>query len=195
MEQHDEQKAVEFDPARFFESFIAVGKELLVRPKKFFGQLPLTGDLKNPLLFLTICAFLSALFMANVRKADYNLFFILFFANTGSAFIGSFVLHTIIAKIFKSNAPFQATFRIVAYASLTDVASWIPVLGPIAYFYGLYLIFLGLQEIHHLSPRQSGAAVITIVVIISLLVAGLLIMSPETLQEAVRFADPENQGF
>jgi hypothetical protein len=45
---------------------------------------------------------------------------------------------------------------------MTDLAAWIPFVGTIATFYGLYLIFLGLQEIHQLRPRQAGIAVIAI---------------------------------
>jgi hypothetical protein len=195
MEQQDREKTVEFDPSRFFESFVGVGKELIFRPRNFFRQLPHKGELKNPFTFLIICAFLSSLFMTNLRKGDYNLFFVLFFANTMSAFIGSFILHGLISRIFSSNAPFEATFRIIAYASLMDLASWIPVLGPVAYFYGLYLIFLGLQEIHQLKPRQAGAAVISIILIIMLLLLCIILVAPEGLNEGIKFMDPENAGF
>ncbi len=195
MEQQEKEITFEFDPSRFFESFIRVGRELLFRPRDFYRQLPEGEHLKNPFVFLVICAFLSSLFTANMRNGDFKLFIVLLVSNTVSAFIGSFVLHSIISKLFGSKSPFESTFRILAYASLMDVVSWIPVLGPIAYFYSLYLIFIGLQEIHHLKPRQAGATILLIVLIITLLLTSLIFMAPESLQEGIRLMDPDNAGF
>lgn len=195
MQPQDKEKTVEFYPARFFESFMGVGKELIFRPRFFFRQLPRKEDLKNPFVFLLVCTFLASLFMANLRNGDYNLFFILLFANTASSFIGSFVLHGFISIIFGSKVPFASTFRIIAYASFMDIGSWIPAFGPIAYFYGLYLIFIGLQEVHQLKPRQAGAAVISIIIIITLLLLFLVFMAPESLNEGIKLINPENTEF
>jgi hypothetical protein len=69
------------------------------------------------------------------------------------------------------------------------------VLGQIAYFYGLYLIFLGLQEIHNLKPKQAGAAILLIIIIITLLLLIMVSISPEGLKESYKFMDPDNAGF
>lgn len=153
---------MEFEPFRLVESFAEICREILVRPKDFFRSLPREGAIGNPLLFLVICVFLSCLFMANMLNGDYRLFLVLFTANLFSDFIMSGILHGLVKKAFSGQAPFAATFRVIAYSSLTDLAAWIPVVGTIATFYGLYLIFLGLQEIHELRPRQAGIAVIAI---------------------------------
>lgn len=195
MEQPYKEKTVEFDPSHFFESFIGVGRELIFRPRKFFRLLPRKGNLKNPFIFLITCAFLSALFIANLKKGDYYLFFILLCANIMSAFIGSFVLHRLISRIFITKVPFEATFRIIAYASLMDLGSWIPVFGPVPYFYGLYLIFLGLQEIHQLKPLQAGAAVISIVLIFTLLLVGMFLMAPEGFNEGIKLISSGKSGL
>ena len=196
MEQQDREKPVEFDPSRFFESFAGVGKELIFRPKNFFRQLPLKGNLKNPFVFLVICTFFSSLFVANLINGGYNLFFALLFANTLSVFMGSFVFHnSLVSKIFGSNVPFAATFCITAYASLMDIAAWIPALGLLANFYGFYLIYIGFQEIHQLKSRQAVAAVISIVLIIGLLRICIISMTAGSWIEGIKLLDFENKGF
>ncbi|MEI6128371.1 MAG: YIP1 family protein, partial [Pseudomonadota bacterium] len=86
------------------------------------------------------------------------------------------------SKIFGSKALYDATFRIIAYAGATNLVSWIPVLGQIASFYGLYLMFIGLQEIHQLKPRQAGIVVMGIVGIVMLLLIFRLSVAPISLE-------------
>jgi len=153
---------MEFDPFRLVESFAWVCREIILRPKEFFRNLPREGAIGNPLLFLIICVFLSCLFLANIRNWDYRLFLVFFTANLLSDFMWAGILHGLVKKAFSGQADFVATFRVFAYSRLTDLAAWIPGVEPIAIFYGLYLVFLGLQEIHELRPRQAGIAVIAI---------------------------------
>ena len=153
---------MEFDAFRLVESFAGVCREILLRPRDFFRNLPREGAIGNPLLFLFICVFLSCLVMANMLNGDYRLFLVLFTANLLSDFIMTGILHGLVKKAFSGQASIAATFRVFAYSSLTDLAAWIPFVGTIATFYGLYLVFLGLQEIHQLRPRQAGIAVIAI---------------------------------
>jgi hypothetical protein len=153
---------MEFSSTQLVESFARIGKELVLRPRVFFQNLPQQGSLVNPVVFLVLCVFLSSLCLANILSADYRFFLLLFFSNVLSAFIVSGLLHGLAAKVFRGSASFAATFRIVAYSSITDLAAWIPFVGTIASVYGMYLIFLGLQELHRLQPRQAGVAVIVI---------------------------------
>ena len=195
LEEEQQEKTFEFDPSRFFESFVSVGKELIMKPQVFFQNLPSDANLNNPFIFLVVCAFLSSLFIANIRQGNFTLFFVLLFANTISGFVGSIVLHVFVSKIFGSKAPFQLTFRIVAYASIMDIVSWIPVIGPIAYFYGLYLIFLGLQEVHQLKPKQAGTALLSIILIVTVLFLFLLLMAPESINEGMKMMNSEEMQF
>ncbi|MCP4627015.1 MAG: hypothetical protein GY850_26420, partial [bacterium] len=116
-ESEQQKQSFEFEPARFFESFVAVGKALLTRPRFFFQQIPQSAAIMIPGIFLVVCAFLAALVMANVRQGDANLFALLLFSNIFSGYVGSWILHLLIVRIFRSQAPFGATFRIIAYSS------------------------------------------------------------------------------
>lgn len=183
---------VSFDPCRFFESLYAVCRMLFSEPRYFFQQLQPAGSLKNPFIFLSICAFLSSLFIANVTTTDYRFFFILFLANIVSVLAGSLLLHNLLVSgFFGARVPFEATFSVIAYASVTDVISWIPVVGIIANFYGLYLIYLGFQEIHRLSPRRSVAGVIAAVLFIGMFRMAILVMTAQEWIE--KMIQPANQ--
>ena len=176
---------MEFNPSQLVESFAGICKELILRPRSFFQNLPREGNVRYPLFFLIICVFLSSLFMANILEGDYRIFLILFAANMLSAFIVSTLLHGLATKAFGGNAPFMATFRIVAYSSLMDIAAWIPFAGTLASFYGLYLMFLGLQEIHSLKPRQAGYAVI----IITVLALGMGVMAASAWKDVLHLPE------
>ncbi len=189
-----EQKSFEFDTANFFESFIGVGKELVLRPRLFFKGLPRTSDIKNPFIYLVICSFLSSLLMANIQKGDINFFMVLMVANTLSAFVGGFVLHLLVTRIYGISALFGSSFRIIAYASLMDIVSWTPIFGFVAYFYGLYLIFIGLQETLHLKPRQAGTAVMLIILIITVLLFFAIFMAAGNLPEGMKMLEQGGSG-
>jgi len=177
---------MEFSPSHLVESFAWICKEVIVRPKVFFQNLPQQGSLLNPLLFLMLCVFLSSLCMANILSGDYRLFLILFFSNILSNFLASGFLHVLATRAFGGCAPFAATFRIIAYSSVTDLAAWIPFIGSIASLYGIYLMFLGLQEIHQLKPRQAGLAVIIIMAV----ALGMGIAAASLGKDVLHLADP-----
>lgn len=184
----------EFEPERFFDTFIGVAKMLVMRPREFFRQLPVGAPLKNPLTFLAFCSFITALLVANARGGDVRVFALLCCANIFSTIIGSLTLHLLVKNLYRSMAPFGATLRVLAYASLMDTVSWIPLLGLFAYFYGLYLIFIGIQEQHLLSPRKAGLAVVIIVCMVTALALSIMAMWPESISESLKLLDPQQTG-
>lgn len=196
-DQQQTPQGFEFEPERFFDSFIRVAQLMLLKPREFFRQLPVSPELKNPLVFLAFCSFITALLVANARGGGVQLFVILCCANVFSTIVGSIVLHVLVKKLYRSQALFGATLRVLAYASLLDTVSWIPLLGPFAYFYGLYLIFLGIQEQHRITPQKAALAVILIVCIITALAMSIMVVSPESFTESLKMLDPQQSqpGF
>jgi len=191
MDDQQQTTAFEFEPKRFFDSFLVVGKQLLVRPQEFFRHLPCNGSLKNPISFLAACAFLMALLVANFYKGDYRLFCMLFFAGIASSLIHGGVLHVLVSKVFKSKAPFGATIRLISYASFPDIVSWVPVIGFFPKIYGLYLLYLGLKEQHHLNHTQSVLTVIILIGILFVLVLAIMLASPGSFSQALQLLDPQ----
>lgn len=190
MEEHGLQQK-EFDPSRFFESFFWVARELVLRPQLFFRNLPSGASLRSPLMFLMTNSFLAALFIANYRGGGFTIFVALMTANIASALTAGLILHGMALRLSTSPGRICATMRIVCYASIVDIAAWIPAIGLIPYCYGLYLIFLGLQEVHKMSPRQAGLALISIIILITVLVSMLIVLAPEGVRDALKLLDPQ----
>ncbi len=151
---------IQFIPTRFFESFIAVARELTLRPASFFEQLRPSGSLLGPLSFLLICLFLASLFVANVLGTDLSLFAAFFVSWTVAMVLSSVCLHVVLASpLFNVRLPYEATLSVVAYACIVFLVIWVPLLGIIANIYGLILMYLGFKTVHRLSAPCAGLAV------------------------------------
>ncbi len=195
-EDREQPAGFEFEPKSFFDTFVNVAKMMILKPREFFRQLPVNGPATNPMAFLGFCSFITALLVANARSGGFELFVMLCCANIFSTLIGSACMHLLVKKLYRSAAPFGATLRVLAYASLMDTASWIPLAGPFAYFYGLYLVYVGIQEQHRITPRQAAIAVTIIVCIVTALAMAIMLVSPESFSESLKMLDPQNaEGF
>jgi len=166
----DQTKTTRFSPSRFLESFIAVVRELVFRPGRFFEQLRPSGSVLGPLTFLLVCLFLSSLLVANVTGAGMSLFAALLVSGAAAAVLGAMCLHTLMASpLFNARLPYEATLSVIAYASVVDLAAWVPLLDIIANMYGLYLMYLGFKTIHRLPARRAGLAVFLAVLLIGII--------------------------
>lgn len=173
----DQPKTIRIVPSRFFESFIAVARELIFRPRQFFEQLRPSGSLFGPLMFFALCLFLSALIVANAPGSGLDsgvppakLFAALFISWFVSAVLGSLCLHAVlISPLFNARLPYEATLSILAYACIVELVAWIPLLGVIAKFYGLFLLYIGFKAIHQLSARRAAFAVFLAVLLTNII--------------------------
>lgn len=166
----DEPKTIQFVPARFLESFIAVARLLLLQPERFFAQLRPSGSVFGPLTFLLVCLFVSSLLVANVTGVGLQLFGALLVSGAVAAVLGTICLHAMLASpLFNARLPYEATLSVIAYASIVDLVAWIPLLDIIANIYGLYLIYLGFKTIHRLPPLRAGLAVFLVVLQIGII--------------------------
>ena len=184
----DQPKNIQFVPTRFFESFIAVARELIFRPARFFEQLRPSGSLLGPIVFLVVCQFVSSLLVANVTGANIPLFAALFVSGIVSMVLGAACLHTMLTTpLFNSRLPFEATVSIIAYASIVDLVAWIPLLDIIANIYGLFLMYIGFKIIHRLTPRRAGVAVFVTVMLIGFTrLMMLLLTAPDWINSLIQ---------
>ena len=192
MDAPEQRKGLEFDPKHFFDSFVYVAKEVLIRPGKFFYEMPKTGGITNPFIFILICSFFFALFVANLKSGNFNLFLLYFFANTMSAFVQGMVYHLVVSRLFGSKAPFEATFRIIAYINVLCLVSWIPFLifSLAVNIYSLYLIYIGLQVVHKLKSKQAVITVLSFFVVSLIFIAGLFLVAGGNLEESMKILNP-----
>jgi hypothetical protein len=61
-----------------------------------------------------------------------------------------------------------------AYAAVTSLVSWIPVIGGILALYGIYLGIVGIREMHNTTTGKAALVVLIPVAIIFLLVLALI---------------------
>jgi hypothetical protein len=184
-------------------SFTDVVRRVVARPAEFFSGIPRSGNYLAPLVFALICIEISTILGGLLRLAlgneaaggvrfsgiaysfgDFIADVIL--APIGGA-IGLFVFAAIahvLVMLFVGNANsgYEATFRVVAYISVTSLVNWIPLIGGLLALYGLYLAVVGIREVHSTTTGKAAlvvllpAVVILLLVLLVLLVAGAVFL-------------------
>ncbi|WP_166396114.1 YIP1 family protein [Rubrobacter marinus] len=181
-----------------FNSFVDVTRRVVTRPTEFFGRLPRRGDYLSPLVFALICALVSAVLggllrfawadasLGGVRFEAAEASFLGFLASVlfvpiGST-VGLFVLAAVVHLLVvlfagPQNSGFEATFRVVCYAAVTNLVNWIPLVGGILALYGLYLGVVGVREMHGTTTGRAALVVLLPVAAIALLVLIVLVVA------------------
>lgn len=179
-------------------SFVDVVRRVVTRPTEFFAGLPRRGGYLSPLVFALICALISAVLGGLLRFvwADASVggfrfeaaqqSFLGFLASVlfvpiGST-IGLFLLAAIghllvVLFVGPQNSGFEATFRVVCYAAVTNLVNWIPFIGGLLALYGLYLGVVGIREMHGTTTGRAALVVLLPVALIALLVLIVLIIA------------------
>ena len=172
---------------------------VVLQPVGFFAGLPRRGSLLNPLVFALICTEIAAIFGGILSLAGAGGSFVAGYGlqmpeNLGfGEFIGSVVLapiggvigvfvvagiaHLLVRLVVgATNAGFGATFRVVAYTSVTSLVSWIPFIGGILALYGIYLAVVGIRQMHNTTTGKALIVVLLpVIVIVVLALLGLLV--------------------
>jgi hypothetical protein len=158
---------------------------VVLRPVDFFRGILRRGDLINPLIFAIICYEVSAILGGLLRLIGIgaNQGFGSFIASIILApifaaiglFIGAGILHLLVMLIIGSrNSGFEATFRVGAYAAVTSLVSWIPLIGWILSLYGIYLAIVGIREVHNTTTGKAAIVVLIPVAVIFLIALALI---------------------
>jgi hypothetical protein len=181
-------------------SFVRTVVAVVTQPVPFFRGIARQGNFVNPLVFALICALISALLSGII-----GLIFAPLFAgpgDTGEAFAGGIVglvvtlilspiLTTIgliiAAGIFHllvlifvrpSNMGFEATFRVASYTQVTQLISWIPIVGSIvAAVWSIVLLIFGIREVHSTTTGKAAAIVlipVAVIFVLALIIVALV---------------------
>ena len=172
-------------------SFVDVVRRVAFRPAAFFAGLPRQGSLLSPLVFALICIEVSVILVGlltflGVPGGITSLFgvrgnqgFLAFvgglvltpIAGAVGVFLTALVTHLLVALVVGSrHSGFGATFRIVAYSSVTALVGWIPFIGWIASLYRLYLATVGIREMHSTTTGRALLVVLLPALLILVLV-------------------------
>jgi hypothetical protein len=182
----------DFDYTQLVPSFVQTAREVVFNPVGFFRGIRRQGDFLNPLLFAIICAVVSGLLAGIISllislatgngmgSAFGGLFGTLILTPIATAiglFVWAAIYHLLVILIIRpSHAGYEGTFRVVAYASVLQLASWlaaIPILGILVLIaiavYGVVLSVLGIREVHATTTGRAAAVVLIPAVIFGLL--------------------------
>ena len=183
----------DYDLSDPLNSFVDVVRGVVFQPQAFFTGLPRQGSLLSPLVFALVCTEISVLLVGLLTFLDVpggitwlfgargNQGFLAFLgglviapiAGAVGVFLTALVTHLLVILVVGSgHSGFGATFRIVAYSSVTSLVGWIPFIGWIFSLYRLYLATVGLREMH---ATTTGKALL-VVVLPAILILALVVV-------------------
>jgi len=206
----------------FFTAFFRTMKQVLFSPTEFFRNMPLSKGMGSPLLYGVIISFFGTTiglleqfalsgFMGSSSQvegmAGVNFFqtaFLLIYAFflpimiVVGLFIGSGIFHICLMIVGAGKRGFEATFRVLSYASSSQAFALVPFVGGfIIVIYNLVLWTIGFRESHQTTTGRAFIAVLLPVIIISFLI-GLLIVAiiiPLILTQGQSMIEQPSQRF
>jgi hypothetical protein len=176
-------------------SFVDVVRRVVFEPASFFAGLPRQGNFLNPLVFALICIEISVILVGLLTFIDVpggitwlfgargNQGFLAFLgglviaplAGALGIFLTALVTHLLVVLVVGSgHSGFGATFRIVAYSSVTSLGGWIPFIGWLASLYRLYLATVGIREMH---ATTTGRALLVVLLPAILILALVVVLA------------------
>ena len=172
-------------------SFVEVVRRVAFRPAAFFAGLPRQGGLLGPLVFALVCIEVSAILvglltflgvpggMTSLFGARGDQGFLAFLgglviapiAGAVGVFLTALLTHLLVVLVVGSgHSGFGATFRVVAYSSVTSLVGWVPFVGWIASLYRLYLATVGIREMHATTTGRALLVVLLPAILVLVLV-------------------------
>jgi len=176
----------------FFSGLFTTVRDTLFRPSEFFRKMPVTGGLTDPLLYALIVGMVGLMFsyfwQVLIQGAMPDTMFPAMktvagqhmFRGIGMAalaffspflvilwlFVWSGVLHLFLLMVKGARSGFEATFRVAAYGSSTNLFLIIPFCGSIfAGVWAIVLTIIGLREAHETTGGKAAVAVFFPIVI------------------------------
>lgn len=155
--------AEEFSPSDAIGSFTDTWTRVMIDPRAFFKKLPMEGGLQPPLVFASICLLVGGIEMLLFGGGLKGLVGLVIFGIV-RLFVGAAIFALIAQTLFGGRGDFEATFRVLAYASAVAVSIGLPVLKFFAALYGAYLAILGLEKAHSMDTVRTVVALLATVI-------------------------------
>jgi hypothetical protein len=148
----------EFRTEQFAESFVGVWKRVITDPRGFFQDMSTRGGMQAPLLFMVGCLVVAALGFLVVGPRGGGL--ALVFWGTLRSFLYAAVFMVIARQVFSGGGDYEASYRVVAYATAPVVLLWVPLLGSLTPLYTIFLVIVGLERVHGFDAVKSVLTVL-----------------------------------
>ena len=209
----------------FFAAFFRTIKEVLFTHTQFFQKMPVGNGMTAPLFYGVILGFVGALISVLLQYALFGsmgsfpggegmegmggsiqLFqttFIIIYAIflplliAIGLFIISGIFHLCLLIVGAGKRGFEATFRVVAYTSSTQVFAIVPVIGAfIMTIYNLVLWTIGFRESHRTTTGRALIAVLLPVIVVAFFGIAFAVIIPLFLASQGQMTMPEQPpGF
>lgn len=163
-----EDRMHELQPDNLFESFTTVWKRVMSEPRRFFEELPLSGGLQSPLVFLLVSLVIAAIGFLLIGPRPLALWIIVL--GLVRAFVGAAVVMVVARQVFRGSGDYEATFRALAYASAPVALLWIPLIRPLVLLYVLFLLIVGLERAHGFDATKS-----VLTMVLSFIIVGTIV--------------------
>jgi hypothetical protein len=187
----------EFSRSDPVKSFIDVVHWLVRNPIEFFARAPRRGSLLNPLLFALLCLGASNILGGLAESVGITGFgsvplgigmyqsfeaFIVstiatLLAGAISLFIAAGILQELVSRMVgEGNSGYGASFRVLCYATVVGLVSWIPIAGPLLALYGFFLLIVGIREMHDTTTQKAAWVSVACLIAVYLVVTGVILV-------------------
>ena len=144
--------------------FLGTAKAVLLSPRVFFPQMPVEGGLTGPYVFFLLCTSLFlvvslALNLGAGKGFDPKILLIILVALV-MPFVSAALLNLFLTKLLGATGSYEASFRVVCYASAVNLVTWIPIIGILGQIYEIYLSALGLSIVYRTGMGRALLAVV-----------------------------------
>lgn len=157
----------EFRTEEFAASFVGVWKRVVTDPRGFFQDMPVRGGIQAPLLFLVACLVAAALGYLVLGPRGFGLSLV--FWGTLHSFLYAAVFLLIARQVFAGAADFEATYRVIAYATAPMVFMFLPIVGGLTFLYAMFLVIVGLERVNGFDTVKSVLTVILASLVLAVL--------------------------
>jgi hypothetical protein len=156
--------------AGFLRQYYETAKHIIIKPIDFYKGMPITGGFKDPLIFAIITAVILGIGETVKTLGDGVLAIIIVpIIVTISLFLGALLLQ-LCSKILGGTGTYEAMMRVMAYAYIVNILSWIhPGVSILGALYGMVLTVLGIRETHKLTTLRAIIAILIVIAIVFIL--------------------------
>lgn len=141
-------------------------KKVILNPVSFYKNMPQTGGLVNPLIFVLVMSVITGIILAlyslfGTKLGGFGFSLIIVFPIFGliGSFIGAAILF-VIWKLIGSEKNYEVAYRCVAYSfvivPLLSIISFIPyIAGVIQKLWGCFLMYIASKEVHGIKEKTA----------------------------------------